>query len=70
MSKDRAKALKRLKQRLSKSQLEDVKLVILTAEVQGGYYFDGDSSVWSDDVNDTLMQLAAEFDPTTPKECQ
>lgn len=58
---ERSKALLRLKSTLTEKQIEDLKLVIETAEVQGNYDWNGEDSVWSDDVNDTLMQLSREF---------
>ena len=58
---DRQQALARLKATLTKQQVEDLQLVIQTADVQGDYIYDGDGSHWTDDVNDTLMALAGEF---------
>lgn len=57
----RSEAIKRLKQSLSPEQIEDLQFVIRTAEVQGDYIFNGEDSVYTDDVNSTLMQLADEF---------
>ena len=65
MSKDRKQALQRLKAELTERQIADLKLVIETAEVQGDYQFNGEDSVYCDDVNSTLLQLAAEFSPST-----
>ena len=46
---------------ISEQQISDLQLIIVTAEVQGNYFFDGQGSVWSDDVNSTLVQLSDEF---------
>jgi len=66
MSKERSSALTRLLETLTNDQLTDLKLVIETAEVQGGYEWDGEDSVWTDDVNSTLMQLSKELTSTLP----
>jgi hypothetical protein len=65
MSKDRKQALQRLKAELTERQIADLKLVIETAEVQGDYHFNGEDSTYCDDVNATLIQLSAEFSPST-----
>ena len=58
---NRNEAIQRLKQSLTPKQIEDLQFVIRTAEVQGDYNFNGEDSVYTDDVNSTLMQLAEEF---------
>jgi hypothetical protein len=57
---NRKAALERLA-KLSQDVIDDIVLVVQTAEVQGDYHFDGDSSVWEDEVASTLWQLAREF---------
>lgn len=47
--------------KLSAKQREAIALFVETAETQGDYQFDGEGSVWMDDVNATLNQLAAEI---------
>lgn len=61
MSKARRDALERLNRSLTREQISDLKMVIETAEVQGDYRWNGEDSVYTDDVNETLMQLSAEF---------
>ena len=60
MSKARLAAMERLSH-LPASVREDIALVIETAETQGEYQFDGEGSVWEDDVNQTLYALAQEI---------
>jgi hypothetical protein len=59
---ERQKALNLLKSTLSAEQIAALVLVIQTAEVQGDYHFDGEGSVWSDSVNETLWCLAKEIE--------
>lgn len=63
VSEERQQALLRLKASLTESQIADLQMVIQTAEVQGDYDWNGEGSVWIDDVNLTLMLLADEFSP-------
>jgi hypothetical protein len=65
MSNLRKRALERLRKTLTPQQRADLKLVIVTAETQGNYHFDGDGSVYSDDLNSTLCYLADEFSSPT-----
>lgn len=58
---ERDEALKRLILSLSEEQTKDLQTVIETAEVQGDYNWNGEDSVYEDDVNSTLRQLASEF---------
>lgn len=57
---NRADALK-IVATLSPEQLEAVAMVVETADAQGDYHFDGEGSVWEDDVNATLRYLATEI---------
>jgi hypothetical protein len=56
----RDRALAKIAQ-LSPEVVEAIAIVIETAEVQGGYVFDGEGSVWEDDVSYTLNELAREI---------
>ena len=70
MSKQRSQALERLRATLTPEQKADLKLVIVTAETQGDYHFDGEGSVYSDDVNSTLCYLADELSQTGDQDSQ
>ena len=58
-NRDQAKQV--LRDTLTDKQVEALVLLIRTAEVQGDYHFNGEESVYEDDVSSTLYQLAAEI---------
>lgn len=58
---DRPSAMKFLKESLTADQRAALKLVIQTAEVQGDYRWNGEDSVYEDDVAQTLNELAHEI---------
>ena len=60
MSKLRDKALKQIAQ-LSPEVIDAIALVIETADLQGNYVFDGEGSVWEDNVQYTLGELSREI---------
>ena len=61
MSSERKRKLDMLKRTLTPDQIAALTMVIQTAEVQGDYNYNGEDSVYQDDVASTLNQLAAEF---------
>lgn len=64
MGKSREKAMRRLS-KLPEKTLEDIALIIETADMQGNYYWgnddDDDGSIWRDDAQLTLDCLAGEI---------
>lgn len=49
-------------ERLSPDILEDIAMLVETADTQGDYHlYNGEGSMWQDDVNATLQHLATEI---------
>lgn len=65
MNRDEAK---QLMGKLSPKELEAIALFIETGEVQGDWMFNGDDSVYEDDVAGTLNGLAGEVRRMIPGE--
>jgi len=58
---NREKILKQLIDKLSSAELENIRLIIKTAEIQGNYTYRDDGTSWNEDVASTLNCLANEF---------
>ena len=58
---NREDAIKELLATLTERQLDLLRSVIETADVQGDWMWNGEDSVYEDDVASTLNCLAAEF---------
>lgn len=61
MNQKRNLALKRLQCTLTTQQKEDLKLVILEADHEGEYGFNGENEYWRESVDETLRILAWEL---------
>jgi hypothetical protein len=62
MQETREFRIKRLLTDLTPQQIEDLQIIIETADVQSDWIWDGENSVCADDVHGTLGHLARELE--------
>ena len=68
VSEERNAAIARLNGELSDEQKGLLRMVIVTADVQGDYNWNGEESVYEDDMSRTLHCLSLEFDDKSKSE--